>query len=297
MPVLEKLVSEGHEIPLVVSRPDRPSGRGRKILPTPVKSAAVALGLRVAQYEDVNAPEAVAEISFSKPDSVVVVAFGQILKKEILELPRYGCVNLHASLLPLLRGAAPINRAIMDGLSVTGVTTMKMNRRMDAGEMYLKAEIPIGPRTTAGDLEETIKTVGPGLMAETLRGLANGSVTATAQDESLVTLAKKIDPMERPIDWADPAIKIDRQIRGLSPAHCAFTFFRGARILILRSEAAAGPSDQPGLILNEGLEVGTGNGRLAILEVRPEGKTAMRGADWARGARVVPNRDCFEVKQ
>lgn len=296
VPTLERLLSDGHNILLVVSQPDRPSGRGRKIVPTPVKKRALELGVPVRQFEDVNHPDSVGEIAECKPEAIVVVAFGQILKKSLLDVPPFGCVNLHASLLPLLRGAAPINRSIMDGHRTTGLTTMKMNRGMDAGEMYLTSEaIPITSRTTAGDLESKMKVVGAELMSETIKRLEKGGLTPVPQDAALVTFAKKIEPTERKIDWARPADIVDRQIRGLSPSPAAFAFFRGGRIQILRSELSGGPAEgEPGELLSADLEVCAGNGRLRILEVRPEGKDAMSAADWNRGARPVINKDRFE---
>lgn len=295
VPTLERLFSDGHKICLAVSQPDRPSGRGRKVSPTPVKKRAMELGIPVSQFEDVNKPEAVEEIRACKPDAIVVVAFGQILKNTLLEIPPFGCVNLHASLLPLLRGAAPINRSIMDGLKATGVTTMKMNRGMDSGDVFLKSgEIPITSRTTAGDLESVMKIVGAELMSETIKMLEKGALNPVPQDAALVTFAKKIDPTERKIDWSLSAEIIDRKIRGLSPAHAAFTFFRGNRIQILRSELSGeAGAHEPGAVLTADLEVGTGNGRLRILDVRPEGKDAMSAADWARGSRPAPNKDGF----
>ncbi len=292
VPTLDRLFSDGHEMLLAVSQPDRPAGRGRKTAPTPVKKRATALGIPVLQFDDVNAPEALVEIRRQNPDVIVVVAFGQLLKRELLETPPFGCVNLHASLLPLLRGAAPISRAVMEGLPFTGLTTMRMTRRMDAGEIYLKSEkIPIGPRTTSGDLEAEMKTVGAVLMSETIRRLGTGTLTPVPQDESLATFAKKIEALERKIDWSLPAEVVDRRIRGLSPNHAAYTFFKGNRLQILRSELCAGAGAAPGTILSEDLEVGAGNGRLRILEVRPEGKNAMTASEWARGARVAANVD------
>ncbi len=292
VPTLDRLFADGHEMLLAVSQPDRPAGRGRKTTPTPVKKQATELGIPVLQFDDVNAPEALLEIRRQNPDVIVVVAFGQLLKSELLETPPLGCVNLHASLLPLLRGAAPISRAVMEGLPFTGLTTMRMNRRMDAGEVYLKSEkIIIGPRTTSGDLEAQMKTVGANLVSETIKRLGTGTLTPVPQDESLATFAKKIEASERKIDWSLPAEAVDRRIRGLSPTHAAFTFFKGNRLQILRSELCAGAGAPPGTILSEDLEVGAGNGRLRILEIRPEGKNAMTASEWARGARVAANVD------
>ncbi len=297
MPTLEKLVACGHDLLLAVSQPDRPSGRGQKLLPTPIKKRALELGVPVFQPQDVNSAESVEKIRALTPDILVVVAFGQILKTSLLELPPHGGLNLHASLLPLLRGAAPINRAIMEGHAITGVSTMKMARRMDAGDVYLKKEIHIGPTTTAGELHDMVMSVGADLMAETLRRIAVGDIAASPQDETLVTFAHKIIPAERAIDWTMQAVELDRKIRGLSPVPATYTFFRGKRLLALRSKLADGISDSaPGSILfGEGkeLEVAAGNGKLVLLELCPEGKKPMPAAVWARGARIGSN-DRFE---
>ncbi|MBI5178841.1 MAG: methionyl-tRNA formyltransferase [Nitrospinae bacterium] len=289
VPTMEKLHAAGHNILLAVSQPDRPSGRGQKTVPTPVKQKAVELGIPVFQPENVNAPEAVQRIAALRPDIIVVVAFGQILKQTLLDVPPKGCVNLHASLLPLLRGAAPINRAIMEGHMITGVATMKMDRRMDAGGIYLNSEIPIGTRMTAGELHDAVMTTGAALMGETLRRIDAEDFEPIPQDESGATFAPKITPEERPVDWGRPAEQIDRQIRGLSPSPAAFTFFGGKRILLLRSNLGdANNSLPPGTVgsVPEGLAVGTGNGTVWLLEVRPEGKKAMQATDWSRGVRL-----------
>jgi len=297
VPTMEKLLSHGHELLLAVSQPDRPSGRGRKLLPTPVKKRALELGIPAYQPPNVNSGESVEKLRALAPDAIVVVAFGQILKESLLELPPYGCINLHASLLPLLRGAAPINRAIMDGHAITGITTMKMNRRMDAGEIYLRAEIPIGPTTTAGDLHDAVMVQGAELTAETLRRISAGDVTPVPQDDAKATFAPKINPAERELDWTGDADTLDRKIRGLSPSPGAYTFFRGKRLLILRSTVEPGGMNvAPGSVRvcgPERLEVGAGNGRLVLFEVCPEGKKPMPAAVWVRGARIGDN-DRFE---
>ncbi|MDH5541485.1 MAG: methionyl-tRNA formyltransferase [Nitrospinota bacterium] len=291
VPTLKALHEAGHNIALVIAQPDRPSGRGRKTTPPPVKNAAEELGLDIIQPENVNAEEPVKRIADCAPDIIVVVAFGQILKKRLLEIPRLGCVNLHGSLLPLLRGAAPIQRSVMEGHKEAGVTTMMMARKMDAGDMLMKESIPIGTETTAGDLHDSLAVIGAKLMVTSLNLLSKGGITPEPQDETAATYAAKIETGERLIDWRMSAEKIDRTIRGLSPNPGAYTYFRGKRLQILRSRVLDNvPSaGKPGRIIGmrqEYLEVEAENGRLAILEIGPEGKKAIPANVWANGARL-----------
>ncbi|MBI5637009.1 MAG: methionyl-tRNA formyltransferase [Nitrospinae bacterium] len=297
VPTLEKLHAEGHKILLAVSQPDRPAGRGQKVRPTPVAVKAAALEIPVYQPEDVNAEEALKKIGALKPDVIVVAAFGQFLKKRFRELAPRGCLNVHASLLPKLRGAAPINRAVMGGHTTAGVTIMKIEAKMDTGDMYLRGEAPIGPETTAGELHDRLAVIGANLMAETLRRIEAGTIYPVPQNEAEATHAPKIAPEERRIDWSLPATAVDQKIRGLSPAPGAFTFYKGARLQILRSHLAAeGARKASGTVtaLKSGyFEVSAGNGTVALLEVRAEGKKAMNAAEWARGARIQIG-DLFE---
>lgn len=290
VPTLEKLHAEGHQMLLAISQPDRPAGRGQKVRPTPVAAKAAALGIPVYQPEDVNTEESLKIISSHKPDVIVVAAFGQFLKKRFRELAPRGCLNVHASLLPKLRGAAPINRAVMEGHPSAGVTIMNIEAKMDAGDMYLKGETPIGPETTAGELHNQLSVMGADLMARTLRRIEEGSITAAPQNAAEATHAPKITPEERRIDWTLPAETVDRKIRGLSPAPGAFTFYKGTRLQILRSRLAGNaPSKAPGTVTAlepAHFEVSAGNGTVAILEVRAEGKKTMNAAEWGRGTRI-----------
>ena len=294
VPTLIALHSSGFEITLVVTQPDRPAGRGKKEQPTAVKRAAIELGLPVYQPENVNTAEAIEKIADAEPDFLTVVAFGQILKKKLLNLPKTACVNLHGSLLPLLRGAAPIHRSIIEGHSETGITTMMMARKMDAGDMLLKERLPIGPETTTGDLHDALAEMGGPLMVKTLNLLASGEITPEPQDEERVTYAPKLEPAEREIDWNLDAVTIDRRIRGLAPSPGAYTWFRGKRAILLGSRliddsATPAAQSEPGTIHisdTNRLEVTAQGGRLSIPAIRQEGKREMPGIDWANGARI-----------
>ncbi len=291
VPSLKAMREAGHEITLVIAQPDRPAGRGRKLSAPPVKVEAEKLGLPVYQPENVNSPDAVQKIATAAPDIIVVTAFGQILKKRLLELPRYGCVNLHASILPKLRGAAPLQRAIMEGFRETGVTTMMMARRMDAGDILLQRTVRLGTAVTFGELHDELAETGASLMAETLSLLAEGQIKPAPQDEAKATYAPKIDPEERRINWHDSAEVIDRKVRALFPVPGAFTFFNGKRIILREVKPAEGSAVEgtAGKIIGIKagcLEVETGNGKLAVLKVKPEGKKEMPADSWARGAGI-----------
>lgn len=291
VPTLEKLPMYGHDIRLVVTQPDRPSGRGLKVHPSPVKERAIQLNLPVYQPEDVNSPESLKRLAAAGPDVGVVVAFGQYLKKKLREIPHYGFVNLHPSLLPKLRGAEPIHRAIMDGLHLTGVTTIKVDKEMDAGDIYLAAPMPIGEMMTAGELNDLLKAFGADLMAATLVRFAKGERSLVPQNHAEATHAPKIEPDERQVDWSQNMDVIDQKIRGLSPAPGAYTYFRGKRIVLLRSSMGGFEVEEmrPGSIVNvrsNYMEVQCGNGTVAIYEVKPEGKKAMNCGDWTKGMRI-----------
>jgi len=295
VPTLKALHHAGYDIPLVVSQPDRPKGRGRKIISTPVKKVAVELGIPVYQPENINSDEALEKLSELQPDYIVVVAFGQILKKRILDVPKQFCVNLHGSLLPLLRGAGPMQRAIMEGHLETGVTTMKMARKMDAGDMLLKESLPITGDTSFGSLHDELSQVGAEVMIKTFKLLEAGELKPEVQDKSKVSFAPKILPQERMIDWNERADVIDRQIRGLSPTPSAYTTFNGKRILVLEAKLLEGGARLPAGSISRikgGLEVDAGSGRLALLTVRPQGKNVMEAVSWANGVRL-DKESCF----
>ncbi len=291
VPAIEKLQASDHEIALVITQPDRPSGRGRKVTPSPVKEMAQKLGLEVYQPEDVNTADSVQKIRAAMPDVIVVIAFGQILRKNVLDMPALGCINVHASLLPKYRGAAPINRAIMDGETLTGITTMKMNAKLDEGDILLQAPVKIELHTTAGMLHDQLSILGADLILGTLNKLESAEITPKTQDAGKSTYAKKIASAERGIDWTKDAETIDRQIRGLSPSPGAYTFFGDKRLLILDSTSTeeSPPDESPGAIIaikSDGFEVSCGSGKVTVLKIQPEGKKAMEAADWCNGARI-----------
>ncbi len=285
-------LAERFEIPLVVTQPDRRKGRGRKVLPTPVRRRAEELGLPVLAVRDVNGAEVVERIRAAGGDVLAVVSFGQILKKAVLAVPPLGCLNLHFSLLPELRGAAPVPRAIMTGLPRTGVSVMRVTARMDAGPVYAREEEPIGAGDTAGDLYERLSARGARLFVETLAAAAEGTITPRRQDESRATYAPRITRTDTPVDWTRCAVEVDRKIRGLSGQLAAFAFFHGereTRVNFHRSLPAEGDSPGPGVAARSGaggLLVGCGEGLVEILEIQAEGRGRRSGEEFANGYHI-----------
>lgn len=228
LPSLKALIAAGHDICLVVTQPDRPAGRGRVPTPPPVKLAAQTHGLPILQPEKVGEPTVISALQAAQPEAIVVVAYGQLLPKSILTLPPYGCLNLHASLLPKFRGAAPIPWALIRGETVTGVTIMHMEARMDAGPILMQQSEPIGPRDTAGTLGERLAVLGAELLCRTLDQVDRGTVQSIPQDEQLATYAPKLAPSDTHLDWTREARALDCLIRGLCPAPGAVTGFGDA---------------------------------------------------------------------
>ena len=283
----------GVEVVAVVAQPDRPRGRGLHLQPCAVKAWALAQGLRVLTPVKVNLPEVVAELAGLKPDVVVVMAFGQIMRKGILDLAPLGCINIHASLLPRYRGAAPAQWAIVRGETVTGVTTMRMNEGLDTGDMLLKREVPIDPADTGASLLEKLAEAGGRILPPTLEGLAAGTLKGDPQDDLLATLAPKLSKADGALEWARPADELARRVRAFNPWPCCACEApagsgQAVRVLAARPEAGAG---KPGEVLSlegEGPLVAAGGGALRLLEVQPAGKKSMRGSDFARGCRLAP---------
>jgi len=293
LPTLRALAAHpDFEIVLVVTRPDRPAGRGLKLHPTPVKELAQELELPLFQPEKVN--REVERLRELQPDVTVVVAYGQILSKDVIEVPKLGTVNLHASLLPKYRGAAPVPWALMKGETVTGVTTFLIDEGLDTGPILRQREVPIAPEDTAGTLERKLAEVGASLMVETLEGLREGTLQPKPQDDSRATYAPKITPEMARIDWTRSAPEIHNLVRAMEPRPGAFTFFRDRRLKVHRTRVVTAPSragdgGKPGEVVGvgeEGLWVATGDGVLELLEVHPEGKRRMSGRDFANGYRV-----------
>lgn len=291
VPHLEALVETSHDVVAVVTRPDRPAGRGRKLSPPPVKEVATRLGIPVlqpAKLSDETFRRQVAEIGV---DAICVVAYGGFLPRWLLELPPYGCINVHPSLLPRYRGAAPIQRAIMNNDEVTGVTTMYMVEAMDAGDIILQESIPIGPEDDAGTMHDRLAALGARLLCQTVDLIAEGAAPRVTQDESLVTIAPKITPEDEVIDWTQSAQRIDAQIRGLRPKPGAYTLHQGRRLKVWRTspEPSDNPAARPGTVLAIGddkITVAAGSGMLHVFEVQPENGKRLPARAYVNGYRM-----------
>ncbi len=311
VPSLQALVHEGYEIGAVFTQPDRPAGRGKALRPSPVKAAAEALGLPVRQPEKVKDPAVLAELMTLRPDGIVVVAYGQILPPVILTLPPLGCINVHASLLPLYRGAAPIHWAVINGEKATGVTTMKMDSGLDTGDILLKQDFQIEPDATTGEVHDALAALGAELLPKTLRGLEAGSLRPEPQT-GLSNYAPMLTREHERIDWRRPAADIYNQVRGLNPWPGAFTTFRGEVLKIWRSRPVTEVPDLPGSftvsadpsgpghavaiqaaglpgevrgLTDNGIMIQAWDTVLEIREVQPAGKRPMPALDYWRGRR------------
>ena len=291
---LEALVEAGHDVCLAVTQPDKPKGRGKEMQFTPVKEAAVKHGILVYQPKRVRDPECVEELRKYNADVMVVVAFGQILPKEILEMTPYGCINVHASLLPKYRGAAPIQWAIIEGESVTGVTTMQMDEGLDTGDMLEKVEITLDKKETGGSLFDKLSAKGAALCVHTLAELEKGTITPQKQGESTTEYAKMFNKKSGEIDWTKTAVEIERLIRGLNPWPSAYTFYNGKTLKIWDADVLeeAVPTDAvPGQVLQadkHGFTVAAGEGILKINELQLEGKKRMAADALLRGFTITP---------
>jgi methionyl-tRNA formyltransferase len=283
VPVLDALVDAGHEILCVYCQPPRPAGRGKKERPTPVQARAEALGLPVRH--PVSLKQAPAQEAFAalEPDVAVVVAYGLILPQAVLDAPRKDCLNIHASLLPRWRGAAPIHRAILAGDAETGVCIMQMEAGLDTGPVLLRKVTPIGAEETTGVLHDRLSALGAAAIVEALERLE--TLTPEPQPEEGVTYAAKIDKAEAHVDWSAPGPQVDMQIRGLSPFPGAWTTYAGRRVKLLNARLAQGHGP-PGALL-DGATVACGSGAVELTQVQPEGKAAMPAQDWLRGARIA----------
>ena len=287
---LNALVCAGHEIVGVVTQPDKPVGRKRIITKSPVKMYAEAKGIAVYQPRRIRDADAVAYISEWEPDLIVTAAYGQILPLELLEMPLLGAINVHASLLPKYRGAAPINRAIIDGEKVTGITIMYMTEQMDAGDIILQKEVEIGSTITAGELTDLLSEIGAELLVDAVALIAGGEVRAVKQDELLVTYAPMIKREDELIDFARSSEAIANQIRGLNPTPNAYTYRDGTVFKVISAEANNGSVEaEPGTIVEinkDQLVVATGDGSISLFEVQPAGKKAMTIAQFLQGTRL-----------
>lgn len=291
VPSLRKLSEAGHDVVLVVTQPDRPAGRGRALRSPPVKDVAMELGLPLEQHETVNTDEFVGRLQTLSPDVIVVAAFGQILREDILECPALGAINVHASLLPRFRGVAPINWVIMSGETETGVTTMFMAKKVDAGEIILTRKTPIADNETAGELYDRLADLGADLLIETLELVGSGTAPRIAQNPADVTYARKLRKSDGEMDWSGDAGRVYDHVRGTTPWPGAFTWFRGKVLRVLEAARGedSGTRGEPGEILTldaeRGIEVAVGNGSVWLTRLRPSGKGAMDAASFVRGYR------------
>lgn len=289
-PTLRTLIERGENVVAVVTQPDRPKGRGQQTLPPPVKVLAEAHGIPVLQPVKVRLPESIEEIRALEPDLIVVVAFGQILPKALLEIPKHGCINVHASLLPRYRGAAPLNWCIINGECETGVTTMMMDVGLDTGDMLLKRATPIDPDEDTQSLHDRMSTLGAELLAETLDRLKAGELVPEKQDDSLTCYAPMMKKEDGLIDWGKSARDIKNQVRGMTPWPGAYSALDDKLLKVYRVETAAG-SGLPGTVLSagrDGFEIACGEGSLLIRELQLEGKKRMAAGDFLAGYKVQP---------
>jgi methionyl-tRNA formyltransferase len=289
VPSLERLVADGHTVPLVVTQPDRPAGRGRDLRSPAVKRAAERHGLPLAQPERVGDPQVLVSLREAQPDLVVVVAFGQFLPRGVREVPPLGCINVHASVRPKFRGGAPIHHALMAGETETGVTVMRVEGQLDAGPILLQRTCPIRPEDDAGSLHDRLALLGAAALADAVRILAAGEGCWVPQDLAKVSLAPKLGDADCRVEMAGDPVSLANRIRGLSPVPGAYlTLADGQRLRLLKAEVREG-SGPPGTILaieEAPVVVATGGGAIGLLEVQPAGKRRMTAAEFARGRRL-----------
>jgi len=291
VPSLEALLaSPDHEVVGVVTQPDRPRGRGGKFSTSPIKDAAESRGLTIYQPEKVRAKDFVAQVREIAPDCLVVAAFGQIIPQRMLDIPPAGSINVHGSLLPRWRGAAPIQYSLMAGDAETGVTTMFMDAGLDTGDMLLARSLPLLDEDNYETVEAKLAVIGAELLMETLTGIADGSCIRIPQDPALVTLAPSLPPDTGLFDWNRPAVELHNLTRGVTPRPGAYSFFGGKRLKIWRTAVVEESTVEAGVIETidrHGILVGTGKGALRLIEVQPESKGSMSADAWARGVRLA----------
>ncbi len=289
-PILRMLVEEGYDVISVVTQPDRPVGRKKVLTPTPVKEEALRLGLPIYQPEKLKNPDELQYVLDLEPDLIITAAFGQILPSAVLEAPKLGAINVHASLLPAYRGGAPIHQAIIDGQPETGVTIMYMVDRLDAGDIISQTVVPIESTDDTGIMFDKLSMAGMELLKETLPSIIDGTNLREQQDEEKVTYARNISREQERIDWSKSADSISNQVRGLHPWPVAFTTYNEQNMKIWKAAATESTkSGKPGEVLELGddaLIVQTGEGVLAITELQPAGKKRMSAADYLKGPKI-----------
>lgn len=316
VPSLEALLAAGYDVAAVYTQPDRPRGRGRRLTFSPVKKAAVRAGLPVYQPQSLRSEAVTEQLRQIAPDAIVVVAFGQLLPKAVLDLPPLGCINVHASLLPRHRGAAPIQAALAAGDAVTGVTTMFMDEGLDTGDMILKREVPIGPEDDAGVLHDRLAAAGAELLVQTMEQLAAGTAPRHPQDDESATYAPRLTKEDALLRWSEPAAAVVNHVRAFAPRPGAFTWHRGRAMKVLAArlfatsgdkvgggfspvygaeeggtDGSSGAKPVPGTVVDvvaDGVVVATGEGRVLLTRVQPPGKGPMSGRDYANGFRLQP---------
>jgi len=287
VPTLRALLAGPDHVVGVICQPDKPAGRGQHLTPPPVKQVAGDAGVPVFQPEKLRAPDAIATLTAWAPDLIVVAAYGKILPKSILDLPPLGCINVHGSILPKYRGAAPIQWAILRGETRTGVTIMRMNERMDAGDILLTVETEIGPGETYGALQARLAELGAPVLCEAVARLHAGTLVGRPQREEDMTLAPMIKKDDGRVDWHRPAIDLARMVRAFNPWPSVFTHLAGKQLKIHRARADARPADAPpGTVvsLSDGIGVATGEGTLVLDELQLEGRKRLHAAEFARGS-------------
>ncbi|MFB6524198.1 methionyl-tRNA formyltransferase [Streptomyces sp. NPDC056401] len=292
VPALDALIASGrHEVAAVVTRPDAPAGRGRRLVASPVAERAEEAGIEILKPVRPRDPEFQARLREIGPDCCPVVAYGALIPKAALDIPKHGWVNLHFSLLPAWRGAAPVQQSIMAGDQVTGASTFRIEEGLDTGPVFGILTEEIRPTDTSGDLLTRLAFAGSGLLVATMDGIEDGTLRAVEQPADGVSLAPKITVEDARVDWNAPAMRVDRLVRGCTPAPGAWTVFRGERLKLVSVAPVADRTDlKPGDLgaAKNNVYVGTGSHAVELLWVQPQGKKPMKAADWARGVRIAP---------